>query len=101
MSAHIEAPLAPHHPLPLSELDEPEEWAYAWAQLTTTPPTDKEEVCLDCYEVWHYMGSVLHWSTTGATILHEFRHRHHPRTKERCYEQIPASAAFQRRHGCR
>lgn len=104
MEAHIEIPVAydrPQHPLPITEFDEPDEWAYAWDRLTTTPPSDKQEVCSHCSEVWHYLGSVLRPSTTGATILHQFRHGHHPRTKNRRYELIPASPAFQRRHGCK
>jgi len=105
METHIDLPPAapprPHQPLPISEVDEPEEWAYAWDRLSTTAPDDKAEACPHCDEVWQYMGSVLRPATWGATILHQFRHRHHPRTKNRRYELIPASPAFQRRHGCK
>lgn len=106
MEAHIESPVLsaactqPQHPLPITEHDEPEEWAYAWDRLSTTSPDDKQEACPHCCEVWHYMGSVLRPATKGATILHQFRHGHHPHTKNRRIELIPASPAFQRRHGC-
>lgn len=89
----------PQHPAPLTADDEPEEWAYAWERLSTT--TDKAEACPHCSEVWQYMGSILEQRAKTATILHEFRHRHHPRMQRRCYELIPASPAFQRRHGCK
>ena len=92
---------APQQPNPLTTDDEPEEWAYAWERLSTTTPDDKAEACPHCSEVWQYMGSILEQSTKSATILHEFRHRHHPRMLRRCYELIPASPAFQRRHGCK
>jgi hypothetical protein len=93
--------MRPQHPLPLREDEEPEEWAYAWDHLSTTTPDDKSEACPHCMEVWHYMGSILRPTPNGATILHQFRHGHHPHTRNRRYELIPASPAFQRRHGCR
>src|SRR5689334_7190142 len=61
MEAHIESPAPtvaytqPQHPLPITEHDEPEEWAYAWDRLSTTSPDDKQEACPHCCEVWHYM----------------------------------------------
>lgn len=106
METHIaerpgSSPPQPLQPLSLSEADDPEEWAFAWDHLSTTTSDDKAEKCPHCAEVWEYMGSVLRPATTGATILHQFRHRHHPHTRNRRYELIPASPAFQRRHGCR
>jgi len=101
METHFAGPPAPSPPqtppIHLSEAEEPEEWAFVWDHLSTTIAEDKAERCPHCSEVWEYMGSVL----TGATILHQFRHRHHPHTRNRRYELIPASPAFQRRHGCR
>lgn len=94
-------PALPQQPVPLTADDEPEEWAYAWDRLSTTTPDDKAEVCTHCLEVWEYMGSILQQTAKNATILHQFRHRHHPRALRRCYELIPASPTFQRRHGCK
>lgn len=105
METHTAAPPAPSPPQPqpiyLSETEEPEEWAFAWDHLSTTTPDDKAEGCPHCAEVWEYIGSVLRPATTGATILHQFRHRHHPHMRTRRYELIPASPAFQQRHGCK
>lgn len=91
----------PQQPAPLSPAGEPDEWAYAWDRLSTNSPDDKAEACPHCAEVWQYMGSVLQQTARSATILHQFRHRHHPRALRRCYELIPASPTFQRRHGCK
>lgn len=105
METHIAGPPAPLPPralqaFVLSEANDAEEWAFAWDHLSTTTPDDKAERCSHCDEVWEYMGSVLRPATTGATILHQFRHRHHPHTRNQRYELIPASPAFHRRHGC-
>jgi hypothetical protein len=90
----------PREPQPLTPDREPEEWAYAWDRLSTLTPDDHVEACPHCNEVWHYAGSVLLIADGGATILHRFYHAHHPRTGRAYVELIPASAAFQRRHGC-
>jgi hypothetical protein len=86
--------------LPLTSADEPEEWAYAWARLSTFTPGDTRETCPHCNEAWQYAGSVLLEAGGCTTILHRFRHAHHPRIGRAYVELIPASPAFQRRHGC-
>ena len=90
---------APRNIIFISPDTDADEWAYAWDRVTRSPD-DREETCPDCGEVWHYICSVVETIGRRATILHHFRHRHHPHTRNCRYELIPASAAYRRRLGC-
>lgn len=52
-----------------------DEWRALWHALGIRTGGDVEEKCPDTGEVWQYMGTF-----DGR---HQFRHRHHPRTKKR------------------
>lgn len=40
-----------------------------------------------CFERWQYMGT---WRLPGGWV-HQFRHRHHPRTQARVYRDVPVA----------
>ena len=69
------------------------EWARAWdrlsrASINYTVGTDRRAAyCPDSRETWQYMGTVL---VEGNGWVHEFRHRHHPVSKQRQVERVPA-----------
>ena len=67
------------------------EWERMWQSLgalkmNRSMPDPTVCFCNDTAEAWQYMGSYRlprsrHW-------VHEFRHRHHPQTKDREYVRI-------------
>jgi hypothetical protein len=71
--------------------DEPE-WTVMWAELEKRSGDTKAE-CPDTHETWQYMGT---WPCEAGSdvLVHEFRHRHHPQTKQRELVHITASLDF-------
>lgn len=69
------------------------EWARAWDRLSRAPINDavgtdrREAYCPDSQETWQYMGTVL---VEDNGWVHEFRHRHHPVSKQRQVVRVPA-----------
>jgi len=69
------------------------EWARAWNRLSRAPinravGTDrKASYCPESGETWQYMGTVL---VEDSGWVHEFRHRHHPVSKQRQVVRVPA-----------
>lgn len=65
------------------------EWARAWDKLEKDPINyavgtyRKAAACPDSGETWQYMGTVLIKQDGGMDWVHEFRHRHHPVSKQR------------------
>lgn len=55
------------------------EWDYMWQWLESHPINEGIEnprLALNCGELWQYMSSYYQ----NGKILHEFRHRNHPKT---------------------
>jgi hypothetical protein len=64
------------------------EWDAAWrALLSVTGDADQAAEHPASGEVWQYMGTVL----VGDSAVHQFRHRHHPRTGTRYNVEVPAT----------
>ena len=60
------------------------EWRLAWGRLAElSGDADREAMNPRSGEVWQYMGSVRSSVKSDAAWRHEFRHRDHPRTKQR------------------
>jgi hypothetical protein len=68
-----------------------EEWDAAWQGMAAlTGDTDFEACDLMSGEVWQYMGS----TERDGAWCHEFRHRWHPRLKQRWLVRVPASRGW-------
>lgn len=67
---------------------EPEEWAAMWSRIPDADQGDE-----DTGERWQYMESTYLVTVIGKgpSIVHTFRHRHHPVYKGRIYLEIHAS----------
>ena len=76
----------------LIERDSPE-WEYMWKWLAEHPinkSLDEPSVALNDGEAWQYIGSYKQ----GEKVVHEFRHRFHPVTKEKKLLSVSASKDF-------
>jgi hypothetical protein len=72
------------------------EWDYLWSELAKLSinqglpkPTEAEDE--DTGETWQYMGTVIQ----GNGLVHQFRHRNHPKTKKRELVNIAVSPKMQ------
>lgn len=66
------------------------EWEYAWNWLANHPINEglsNPSTATNNGESWTYMGSFKE----GKRIIHEFRHRSHPKTNERLDLKVQAS----------
>lgn len=69
------------------------EWEYMWSWLGNHPANyDLEEPTLafNKGEGWQYMGSFRQ----GHRVIHEFRHRNHPKAEGLVELKLSASSAF-------
>ena len=69
------------------------EWENMWDNLAIHPINEGYEnpsIVLHNGEAWQYMGSFKQ----DNRIIHEFRHRHHPRFERREYIKFPASESI-------
>lgn len=67
------------------------EWKRAWRQLVDlTGDVDRMARDPESGEVWQYLCSFLR----EGQWLHEFRHRWHPRTRDRWVVHLPATAEW-------
>ena len=65
------------------------EYDYMWDQLAKLPMNKNNEVpqmCENNGEVWQFMGT--HYE--NKKLVHQFRHRCHPKDSKRIYINIPA-----------
>ena len=57
-----------------------EAWFALWDTLERSPlGGNRVSRCPETGEIWQYVGTIRY----GLQWLHEFRHRHHPTTKQR------------------
>lgn len=69
------------------------EWDAMWARLALEPVNAgvQDPSCAECDgECWQYMGSSL--KHDSGTVVHEFRHRFHPKTRTREYRKIAGTS---------
>lgn len=72
---------------------ESKEWEFMWNWLESHPINeDLEQPCVARHEdeSWQYMGSFKE----GERVIHNFRHRNHPKTKTRLDLSLQASEAL-------
>jgi len=70
-----------------------QEWNNMWDKLANHPINESIEepsLAVNEGEAWQYMGSFRQ----DTRIIHEFRHRNHPRFQRREYIKFPASETF-------
>lgn len=63
------------------------EWDYMWEWVSQHPINEGLEdssTALNEGEAWQYMGSFKQ----GDKVIHEFRHRFHPKTQQREYLKL-------------
>lgn len=69
------------------------EWNYIWDFVANHPINEGIEEPQTAFymgEAWQYMGSFKQ----GDRVIHEFRHRYHPRTQTRQHIKFNASENF-------
>lgn len=71
------------------------EYDYMWESLAKSDINKGDEIPQFCFnenagEAWQYMGT--HFITNR--VVHQFRHRCHPKTVKREYINIPVSSIF-------
>ena len=69
------------------------EWEYIWDFVEKHPINEGIEeprISLNEGEVWQYMGSFKQ----NDKLVHEFRHRYHPKTNDRYYIRFNGSESF-------
>lgn len=70
------------------------EWNEMWGWLASHPLNEGLEepmVALNDGEAWQYMGS---YRGNGNSVVHEFRHRFHPKDGERKYLKMNATSTI-------
>jgi len=68
-----------------------EVWLNMWGTLERSQlGGDRDCRCPETGEIWQYMGTIRY----GRDWLHEFRHRHHPTTKQREIFRTKANVRF-------
>jgi hypothetical protein len=76
------------------EPDEPE-WKSMWDRLAAvTGDADRTAEDPESGESWQYMCSFRYTRDAGGVWLHEFRHRFHPRVRERWVLHLPATPGW-------
>jgi len=64
-----------------------DEWNYMWEYVATHPLNEglpDTSIAMNQGEAWQYMGSFKQ----DSKVIHEFRHRFHPKTQKREYIKL-------------